>query len=304
LQANGAQLGLAWHHRPIIFVSGKGGVGKSLVAAGLAKQLAAEGRRVLLAELGETSYYRDFWNLRAVGHEPIPHKDGFDIVLWNGESCLREYVLHYLRLERLVNLFFENRVMKALVNVAPGLSEIAIVGKITSGIRKVGPPMNYDSIVVDCYATGHAEALLTAPAGMKEAIGVGPMGHHSREMDAVLKNEKLCAYVLVTLLEELPVTETLEFGKTLKKKLGFGCEIVANKVVQIPVSESELSRLNEAGASHFHEFTDYLAGIDKRQNKYLEILKPEAKTLSIVPMIFESDADRLTKKTGESLRAQ
>jgi anion-transporting ArsA/GET3 family ATPase len=304
LQANEAKQGSSWQRRPIVFVSGKGGVGKSLIAAGLAKELAEAGNRVLLAELGETSYYRDFWNLSAVGHNPTPHKDGFDIALWSGETSLHEYVLHYLKLERLVNLFFENRVMKALVNVAPGLAEIAIVGKITSGLRKVGPPLRYDIIVVDCYATGHAEALFLAPKGMKEAIGVGPMGHHSREMDALLRNESVCSYVVTTLLEELPVTETLEFAKTLKSKLGVGCEIVANKVIRMPIPTADMARLNQSDAGHLHQFTDYLVGVEKRQSRYLETLAKVGNSLSIVPMIFDANPEILVLKTGEALRAQ
>ncbi|HVK60218.1 MAG TPA: ArsA-related P-loop ATPase [Bdellovibrionales bacterium] len=295
--------GLAWYQRPIIFVSGKGGVGKSLVAAGIAKNLASQGRKVLLAELGEISYYRDFWGLPAVGHEPIRHKDGFDLALWSGETCLREYVLHYLRIERIVNLFFENKVMKALIGVAPGLAEIALVGKITSGLRKVGPPLSYDSIVVDCYATGHAEALFMSPKGMREAIGVGPMGHHSREMDEILRNENLSAFCIVSLLEELPVTETLEFAKNLRSQLGVHPRIVANKVLEMPVSEAELSRLHENEARNpLREFTDYLVGVDRRQKRYLELLKTIDDELNRVPMIFESDPQKLVSQTGESLR--
>jgi anion-transporting ArsA/GET3 family ATPase len=145
--------------RPFVFVSGKGGVGKSLVAAALASGAAEVGRKTLLVETGDRSYYRDFLGLSRVDHEPRPSGLGFDVALWSGESCLREYVLHLLKLERLYKIFFENKVMRALVNVAPGLGEIAILGKITSGVRKVGPPLNYDTIVVDMPATGHALAL-------------------------------------------------------------------------------------------------------------------------------------------------
>ncbi|RYZ72083.1 MAG: arsenical pump-driving ATPase, partial [Proteobacteria bacterium] len=217
-----------WNDKQILFVSGKGGVGKSLVAAGLARELAKSGKRVLLAEIGETSYYKDFWNLPSIGHEPVKHPEGFDVALWSGETSLREYVLFYLKMDRLYSLFFDNKVMRSLVNVAPGLSEIAILGKITSGIRKVGPPLNYDTIIIDSFATGHALALLQAPKGMMEAIKFGPMGHHSREMDAVIKNPKQTGYIVVTLLEELPVTESLEFRETLRRELGVSADIVAN----------------------------------------------------------------------------
>jgi len=289
----------------ILFVSGKGGVGKSLIAAGLAKELADSGKKVLLAEIGETSYYRDFWGLREeIGHHPQRHPtEKFDLALWSGETSLREYVLFYLKMERLYNLFFENKVMRALVNVAPGLSEIAILGKITSGIRKVGPPMNYDVIVVDSYATGHALALLEAPKGMMEAIKFGPMGHHSREMDNVIKDESLIGYVVVTLLEELPVTESIEFRDRLNTEFGVNPVIVANKVMHAPVSVNELNDVTHSSNAGLAEFANHVKAVNERQEEYGKLLAQSGAQIVEVPLIFSADADTLVKKTGEALRA-
>ncbi len=295
----------AWKEKQILFVSGKGGVGKSLVAAGLAHDLAKAGKRVLLAEIGETSYYKDFWNLPSIGHEPVRHPDGFDIALWSGETSLREYVLFYLKMERLYSLFFENKVMRSLVNVAPGLSEIAILGKITSGIRKVGPPLPYDTIIVDSFATGHALALLQAPKGMMEAIKFGPMGHHSREMDKAIKDPKLTGYIVVTLLEELPVTESLEFNQTLKTELGVQVDVVANKILEMPVALTEIDQIaNGQGepAPDLQEFSRYLEKTERRQEKYMQTLKESGVDVVTVPLIFSSEPKVLVQATGEALR--
>lgn len=292
----------SWKDKQILFVSGKGGVGKSLIAAGLARELAKTGKRVLLAEIGETSYYKDFWNLPKVGHDPVSHPDGFDLALWSGETSLREYVLFYLKMERLYSLFFDNKVMRSLVNVAPGLSEIAILGKITSGIRKVGPDLNYDVIVIDSFATGHALALLQAPKGMMEAIKIGPMGHHSREMDKVVRDSKLVSYIVVTLLEELPVTESLEFRETLKREFGVSADIVANKVLLSPVAREALEKLSQDSDNALQEFSRYLGGITDRQEKYMQTLKATGAQVGIVPLVFESEPKLLVRETGEALR--
>ena len=295
-----------WSDKRIIFVSGKGGVGKSLIAAAIAKESAAKGHKTLLAEIGETSYYQDFWGLSAVGHDPKPHSDGFDLALWSGESCLRDYVLFYLRMERLYQLFFENKVMRALVNVAPGLSEIAILGKITSGIRRVGPPLEYDTIVVDCYATGHALALFQAAHGMREAIGFGPMGHHSRDIDMVLRDPQVCAYIAVTLLEELPVSETLEFCERLEKDLGVLPAVIANKVITVPATRPELETLSaEGGASPqsgLSEFSSYLKYIDVRQETYLAQLAKAGFAIARVPLVFSASPQELVARAAEALR--
>src|SRR4051812_4215169 len=137
----------------ILFVTGKGGVGKSSVALGYALKFAEEGLKTLLVEMGNKSYFSDFLGVRELGYTPLKLKENLEAVCWAGEKCLRDYVLHYLKVERVYRLFFENRVMRALVDVAPGMKEISLLGKITSGIRHVGPEILYDRIVVDCFAT-------------------------------------------------------------------------------------------------------------------------------------------------------
>ena len=286
----------------ILFVSGKGGVGKSLVAAGIATEAAKSGRRVLLAEIGDQSYYKDFFGLPRVGHEPSRTQFGFDLALWSGETCLKEYVLYFLKLQRLYSIFFENKVMRALINVAPGLNEIAILGKITSGVRKVGPPLEYDLIVVDSYATGHALALLLAPRGLMEAIGFGPMGTHSREMDAVVRDPKICGYATVTLLEDMPVTETLEFREQLKRALGVDTSVVVNKVLETPVTDDELGTLASADPRGLGEFASYLLTIHRRQTELFGRLRSAFESVHEVPLIFSNDASALVEKVGEVLR--
>lgn len=285
----------------IVFVSGKGGVCKSLIAAALAKELASVGRKTLLAEIGETSYYQDFWRLPHVGHEPTRHPEGFDLCLWSGETCLREYVLYYLKMERLYKLFFENKVMRALVNVAPGLAELAILGKVTSGLRKVGPPLEYDTIVVDCYATGHAMALFQAPKGIREAIGIGPMGHHSREIENILRDPRLSAYLVVTLLEELSVAETLEFKRTLEKEFDISVEVIANRVLEAPAGLEELEQVSGSTSAGLSEFAKYLKALVLRQGKYLEELMVSHATLRKVPQVFSAEPNELVRRAGEAL---
>lgn len=277
----------------IVFVTGKGGVGKSLIAASMAFDRARQGRKTLLVELGDTSYYQDLFSLQTeVTHQPQMTKYGFSVALWGGESSLREYVLHYLRMEKLYKLFFDNRVMRALVNVAPGLPEIAMLGKITSGIRHVGPELPFDDIIVDSYATGHTLALLRTPNGMKQAIPLGPMGKHSSEIDEVLHDSKITSVYVVTLLEELPVVESLELVDQLKKDFGITPTIVANRVLKIPVPNSELE--NEPG-----EFAKHLVGMMNRQKEMRDRLSPQ-KVIE-VPQIFSSNVDQLVVDSANAM---
>jgi anion-transporting ArsA/GET3 family ATPase len=252
--------------RPYVFVSGKGGVGKSLVAAALAAGAAESGRRTLLVETGDRSYFRDFLELSQVDHVPRPSGLGFDLAIWSGESCLREYVLHLLKLERIYKIFFENKVMKALVNVAPGLGEIAILGKITSGVRRVGPPMNYDTIIVDMPATGHALAMFRTPKGMAEAIQIGPIAQHSGEIDRLLRDPAISGLVVVTLFEELPIAETEEFVKAVTKEFNMPVQVIANRQLDLPLTENELSAISQLGDTELSKYAGGLASQLKNQN--------------------------------------
>ena len=289
----------------LLFVSGKGGVGKSLTAAAIALAESKRGRRVLLVEIGESSYFKDCWHLPTVGYQPVRTGFGFDLALWNAEACLHEYVLHYLKVESLYRLFFANRVMRTLINVAPGLSEIAILGKLTSGVRHVGPVLDYDLIVVDSFATGHALSMLKAPIGLMEAIKYGPMGSHSRDIAAVLRDSELTGYTVVTLLEELPVTEALEFAEQIKSIYSLDCDFIANKELAPPLSLERLTQLEQGlpGADPLKEFSRHILAVMRRQSELIGLLRGRVKTLIRLPMVFQQDATEVTRVLGESLRA-
>lgn len=285
----------------IHFVTGKGGVGKSTVAAAMALKKAKSGLQTLLVEIGDQSFYKDYFHLPEVGFEPVPIRENFSIALWTGQSCLREYIIHLVKVEALYKLFFENAVMKAFVNVAPALPELAIMGKATSGPRHHGPPLPFDCLVVDCYATGHFMALMGAAEGMAKAVKVGPMGEQSRSIDKVLRDPAICHYHIVGLPEELPVKESEELYEELQKHFGVKAHIILNKMLEESVAAGEYAVADSSAAPEFRAFA-----LDDKRNRDLHRemrarLGALDTKMTCLPTVWEHDVQKILGVLSERL---
>lgn len=272
----------------IHFVSGKGGVGKSSLAFALALAYAKKNKKTLLVELGAESFFQDALE-RPFSAQPTAAFAGVDLAVWNGSSCLREYALHLLKSEVLYKLFMQNSVSKTLIQIAPGLAELAMLGKITSGPpRNVGPKIPYDVMVVDAFSTGHFLALLRAPFGFSNAVRVGPMGEQTRSIIDVIRNPSICHYHLVGLAEELPLQETLELQKTLAEIVPTPAQLWLNRWVEDQTPANDRPKA----------FSDYLESLKKRQANAEEKFHREAKHL---PWIFSSDFREVCQGMSEAI---
>ncbi len=215
----------------IVFVTGKGGVGKTSFSSSLALTKASEGHKVLLVEFGPKPFLNYIFSKNKVDKKIIPPAN-LEIVTWNYEEVLIEFIAYFLKVKTLVEKFFSSPIMKKLIKVAPSLRELVYLGKATSPYRNIGKKMDYDYLIIDSYATGHFLSLLRSPAGMMSAIKKGAMHEQCKTILEVMKDPEKVSYYVVTLPEKLPMIETKEFIGSLQDEFNISPQIVLNKIKQ------------------------------------------------------------------------
>ncbi len=223
--------------KELIFISGKGGTGKSTLAIALARFLSQQGKSVLLVELEEQSSVRALVGTsRHPSYKPSPSGWGFDWCRLLGRDCLVEYVSTFTRLESVTQKFFDSPLLKTLVNVAPGLNDLSILGKLTSRFRQHGPPLNYDHVIIDAPSTGSFYSLIKAPVTLGQSVTRGPLHSQSKGIDEVLRNKDYCQFFFVSLFEELSLDELEDTLDQFSASYGSQISVVMNK--SLPIAQT------------------------------------------------------------------
>ena len=197
-----------------VIVSGKGGVGRTTVAATLARAAAASGKRVLLAAAAATDRLgRMFGQSQPLGASITTLAPGIEGVNITPASSLHEYGLKVLRSELITRAVFENRAVRGLLGAIPGLDAYALLGKAWwhTTETKDGRP-RYDLVVFDGPATGHAALMLRIPQAILNVMPKGPLAGDARAIIELLRDPARAALVIVTLAEDLPAREASELA--------------------------------------------------------------------------------------------
>ena len=214
--------------RRLLIVSGKGGVGRTTIAALLGSALAARGRKVLVATTGHDD--RLAWMLGADRLEdtPTPVTPTLDIQRLVPETCVEEYGVLITKSQRLSNAVFGNKVVRRLLRAIPGLDDFAILGKVWHEAIRA---QSYDTIVFDGPASGHLRLVLGVPQALLGTLKEGPLLAEAAAMRDSLQDPELCAAVLVGLPERWPLTELGELATALRREIGMGAgTLVVNKL--------------------------------------------------------------------------
>jgi anion-transporting ArsA/GET3 family ATPase len=208
--------------RRVVILSGKGGVGKSVVGTALAIAARDRGKRTLLVEVGAP-----LEAARLLGGPPSRGREvevlpGLFTVNLDPRSVMDEYVRHVVKLELFVKRILDSPVYHRFLAAAPGLKELMVLGKIMvleeARARLSQAPL-WDLIVVDAPATGHGLAFLKVPLAASAAVPVGPVAANARRVLALLRDSQRTALVVVAIPEEMAVVEGLQFQRLAEQEL-------------------------------------------------------------------------------------
>ncbi|MCA9677284.1 MAG: ArsA family ATPase [Kofleriaceae bacterium] len=223
----------------LILVCGKGGVGRSTVAASIAAACARRGRKTLLFETMANDRFGDYFGKPAVGTEICNLAPNLSGVNTNPAAALEEYGLMILKFRTVYEMVFENRLVRAFIRAIPGIEDYAMLGKAWYHVmeQKRGKPV-WDTIVFDLPASGHSVSMLRVPWVIVDTVPDGPLTRDAHSVQALLRDQARTAVVLTTLAEEMPANEARELSGKLDQLMGL-------KVAQLVVNQLYPDRFTE-----------------------------------------------------------
>lgn len=228
--------------RKLIVLSGKGGVGRTTVAAALAHGAAARGKRVLIAQTDAAERLgRMLGHAGPIGPNVVRVAPQIDVVNMTPRESLHQYALMIVKYEAVYRAIFENRAMRGFLAAVPGLDAYAMLGKAWWHTTEQGPSgaPKYDLVILDGPASGHAVAMLKIPQAVLDTTPAGPLAKDARALRDLLSDASRSAFVIVTLPEELPTREALELAHAARTQI----QVPLGPVVVNAVPSARLSSL-------------------------------------------------------------
>jgi anion-transporting ArsA/GET3 family ATPase len=231
----------------LLLVTGKGGVGKTTVAAALGLKAASEGRRTIVCEVAEQERLPGLFGDGSPGHEEQELAPGLFGMSIDPERAKEEWLRYELKSSTLAGLLGHSRLFHYLTAAAPGLTELVTIGKVWELAqlqRKSAHASPYDLVIVDSPATGHGLAMLRAPRTFSEVARVGPIHRQAGKIHGFLADPASTGVLTVALPEEMPVSETLDLGRRLHTEMGMEIgRIVVNQLLPERFTTAEAERM-------------------------------------------------------------
>lgn len=203
--------------RQLLLVTGKGGVGKSTVAAVLARAAAKQGKRVLLVEFESVSRAAPLFGLPSLGPEPVLVAPQIWAQSLTSMDSLRFFAIQQLKIQALVHLAMRNKAVEGFFRASPAVRPTLFLYQLWRTLEDHGPngDRRWDLLICDLPTSGFVAGMYAIPGMLTGVFKTGPIANYAEGMRALLHDVKRTGLTLVTLPEEMPVVEALELRTLL-----------------------------------------------------------------------------------------
>ena len=235
----------------LVFVAGKGGVGKSTVSLALGLAAAAQGKRVIVCEVGSAEHASRVFRRAEIGFHEVELADNLWTISIDPDDSMREYLLLQLKVRAMGDLLTRSRIFTYLAAATPGLKELVTIGKIWELAqldRRVKKGREYDLVIVDAPATGHGIGFLQTPRTFANIARVGPIHAQAQALNRFITDHEQTGAAIVSLPEEMPVNESGLLERELTGDVGIAVDrVYMNGLFPERFSNADAERLAAVG---------------------------------------------------------
>jgi anion-transporting ArsA/GET3 family ATPase len=306
--------------RKLVFVTGKGGVGKTTIAAALAWLAADRGKKTLVCEIDAKGNLADFYETGPTRFEEREIAPRLWAMSMDTEASLKQYLSLQLKIPLVARMGPLAKMFDFVASAAPGVREIVTVGKLCWEVKE----KHYDFIVVDASASGHIVGQLAAPQAINQLVQVGLVRQQTGWMLDILGDPATTGLVVVATPAEMPVSETLDLTVRLKEETNVDlAAVVVNRVLpelfgrgeeevferlDDPEPRSELEAELGGTVTPLMQAARLTVAMRRSRTEHLERLRdaidPAIPLLYMPYLFFRSHGLRATHQLADSLSAE